>query len=362
MIMKINERIILGVFVLLLIGSWIFFLVDPIEKSVAEENNPKGQYSSLEEVAMENISIKKIECVDPVQKDIELIGKMTGLRELQLYNLTGEIDLSPLEGLIDLEKISLSVLYGELDTRPLAKLQQLKEIYIEGGEIDYAFLKELNNVETLTTNRNGIENLNFFAHMKKLERLSLHCVFNADFRQLENLEKLSSLELYVGDDLENIECLGNLSSLSNLKVENGSLHNENLVNLEFLKGLKSLRSLNLINIEVESIKPVEELNLKALSLSNVINAEGGLELESIGKLGTLEYLCLKNMTLSSVEPLHKLDSLEDLMLDNVDVECIEPLKELVSLKYLRISGNISEQVKEQAELYFSHVERVEIWE
>ena len=60
--------------------------------------------------------------------------------------------------------------------------------------------------------------------------------------------------------------------------------------------------------------------------------------------------------------MRKLDSVEDLMLDNVDVECIEPLKELVSLKYLRISGNISEQVKEQAELYFSHVERVEIWE
>ena len=55
--MKINERIILGVFMLLLIGSWIFFLVDTIGKSVAEENNPKGQHSSLEEVAMENISI-----------------------------------------------------------------------------------------------------------------------------------------------------------------------------------------------------------------------------------------------------------------------------------------------------------------
>lgn len=360
--MKINERIILGVLGLLLIGNWIFFLVDPIGKAVAGENNPRDQQLSLEEVVMENIAIKKIECVDPVQEDIELIGKMTGLRELQLYNLTEGIDLSPLEGLIDLEKISLSVLYGEIDTRPLAKLQQLKEIYIEGGEIDYAFLKELNNVEVMTTKRNGIEDLSFLAHMEKLESLNLHCVFNADFQQLENLEKLSSLELYVGDNLKNIECLGNLSGLSDLKLENGSLHNENLVNLEFLKGLKSLRNLSLINIEVESIKPVKELTLKELSLSNVINAEGGLELESIGELGTLEYLCLENMALCSVEPLRKLDSLEYLMLDNVDVQDIEPLKELVRLKYLRISGNISEQVKEQAELYFSHVERVEIWE
>lgn len=60
--------------------------------------------------------------------------------------------------------------------------------------------------------------------------------------------------------------------------------------------------------------------------------------------------------LESIQPLSKLNTLCSIYLDSTNIQDIESLSKLENLKRLHIEGNTSERVKEQAELYFSHVE------
>ena len=351
--MKINEKIILGVFVLLLIGSWIFVLSDCDKRLRIEDNNYVNTEStvtkkevlesgvkirkvSLAETVSQNMNIKRIDCANPTQEDIELIGKMINLEELNLSYFTSKIDLSPLESLIHLKKLSLVVgRDAETDTRPLASLQQLEDIYIE-GRIDLTFLEELDNLKEVVLNRNSIEDLSIFQHMEKLKQLDIHCVDHADFQDIGRLKKLSSINLYIYQSMENIEYLGNLSNLSSLYIESGIRSDEKTVNLEFLKNLVLLRNLSIKGIELESIEPLSELtSLENLILSDVVNFESKLNLEPIGKLENLEYLCLENVKLKSVEPLRGLERME----------------------HLKISGtDINKKIREELESYFFYVD------
>ncbi len=72
-----------------------------------------------------------------------------------------------------------------------------------------------------------------------------------------------------------------------------------------------LRNLSIEGIELESIEPISELtSLEKLILSDVVNFESKLNLEPIGKLENLEYLCLENVKLESVEPLRGLERMD----------------------------------------------------
>ena len=347
----------IGALVILLIGSWIFILSDYDKRLRTECNNyidtesivtkkevlesgVKIREVPLSEKVSQNTNIKRIDCANPTQEDIELIGKMINLEELNLSYFTSEIDLSPLESLTHLKKISLVVAKdAETDTRPLASLQQLEDIYIE-GKIDLLFLEELDNLKKVVMNRNSIVDLSIFQHMEELEKLDIHCVDHADFQDIGGLKKLSSMNLYIYQSMENIAYLGNLSNLSSLYIESGVWSDEKPVNLEFLKNLVSLRNLSIKGIELESVEPISELtSLEKLILSDVVNFESKLNLEPIGKLENLEYLCLENMKLESVEPFKGLEHLEHLKIIGTDID---------------------KKNREELKRYFLHIEDIEV--
>ena len=351
--MEMKLKAIIEVLVILLIGSWIFVLSDcdkrlrtedntyvntesTVTKKEVLESGVKIRKVSLAETVSQNINIKRIDCVNPTQEDIELIGKMINLEELNLSYFTSEIDLSPLGSLTHLKKLSLVVAQdAETDTRPLASLQQLEDIYIE-GRIDLVFLEELDNLKEVVLNRNSIEDLSTFQHMEKLEKLDIHCVDHADFQELGELKRLRSVNLYIYQSMENIEYLGNLSNLSSLYIESGVRSDKKTVNLKFLKNLVSLRNLSIKNIKLEGLETISELtSLENLTLSNVVSVESKLDLEPIGKLEYLEYLCLENMKLES----------------------LELLKALKHLEHLKISGtDIGKKTREELELYLFYVD------
>ena len=97
-----------------------------------------------------------------------------------------------------------------------------------------------------------------------------------------------------------------------------------------------LRNLSIKGIELESIEPISELtSMEKLILSDVVNFESKLNLEPIGKLENLEYLCLENVKLKSVEPLRGLERME----------------------HLKISGtDINKKIREELESYFFYVD------
>lgn len=351
MVMKL--KVIIGALVILLIGSWIFILSDYDKRLRTECNNyidtesivtkkevlesgVKIREVQLTETVSQNTNIKRIDCANPTQEDIELIGKMINLEELNLSYFSSEIDLSPLESLTNVKKLSLVVAKdAETDTRPLASLQQLEDICIE-GEINLSFLEELDNLKKVVMNRNSVIDLSIFQHMEKLKQLDIHCVDHADFQDIGRLKKLSSINLYIYQSMENIEYLGYLSNLSSIYIESGVRFDEKTVNLEFLKNLVSLRNLSIKGIELESIEPLSELtSLENLILSDVVNFESKLNLEPIGKLENLEYLCLENMKM----------------------ENLEILKVLKHLERLKISGtDIGKKTREELELYLLYVD------
>lgn len=353
--MGMKLKAIIGALVILLIGSWIFFLSDYDKRMRTKDNNYiKTKSTVIKEEVLKPITkirelplaetvsqnIKRIDCANPTQEDIELIGKMINLEELNLSYFTSEIDLSPLGSLCHLKKISLVVaVNAEIDTRPLTRLQQLEDIYIE-GRIDLVFLKELDNVKKVVLNRNSIEDLSFFQHMEKLEELDIHCVDYADFQKLGELKRLRSVNLYISQSMENIEYLGNLFNLSSLYIESGVRSDEKTVNLEFLKNLVSLRNLSIKKIKLKGLETISKLtSLEYLTLSNVVSFESKLNLEPIGKLENLEYLCLEDMKLES----------------------LEPLKGLIHLEHLKIRGtDIDKKNREELEMHFFYVEDIEV--
>ena len=187
-------------------------------------------------------------------------------------------------------------------------------------------------------------------------------VDKVDFGYLEGLNKLETLDIYFEYWEEGGEVPGTLPNLSELILE-CNFRPKEAINISFLSGMEKLKGISITNLPLQSLEPLRGLdNLVWLTLEYVYMDNIKLDVEPISTLKRLERLYIGNVELESVQTLGSLGSLIMLTLDSTNVRDIEPLKGLENLRRLYIGGNTSEQVKKQAELYFSHVEDVEIWE
>lgn len=87
-----------------------------------------------------------------------------------------------------------------------------------------------------------------------------------------------------------------------------------------------------------------------------------LNLYSFTNVTELEWILLAYINITDISPLSDLPDLSDITLVNTDVDDIKLLSSLSNLSDLQIYGNRSERVKEQAEMYFNHVENVIVTE
>lgn len=178
--------------------------------------------------------------------------------------------------------------------------------------MDISFLKELDQLTEIYTDRLcDIEDLSYFQHMVHLKSLNLSYVKDVDLNYLADLTNLEELEI-TGGHIRNPEELTGLTQLETLYLcENHRFYNED--------------------------KPV-------------------FDLSSLENLPELKWMSLLDISIEDISPLSGLRNLDSIWLADTGVEDISALKDMENLRKLSIYGNTSEQVKEQAERYFSDIE------
>ncbi len=139
-------------------------------------------------------------------------------------------------------------------------------------------------IETLSLNNTGVQNISELAGLKKLHTLYLSSTHLKDYQFINNLKKLHTLDLSLNnldridflEGLKNLKALylkGNfvrrISPLVNLrKLEILDLSDNDIENISFLSGLTSLKNLNLARNKVSTIIVLAEFhNLKILDIS-----------------------------------------------------------------------------------------------
>ncbi len=229
-------------------------------------------------------------------------------------------DLSFLE---DMERLTeLEVAFdSEADLSYLGCLDGLERLSLYpwyGDTVELSFLKELDQLTEIYADRIcDIEDLSFFQHMVHLKSLSLSYVDDVDLNYLMELTELETLEISGG----------------------------NIRNLEGLAGMAQLESLYLCETHLirDNDRPV-------------------LDLSPLGNLSDLERISLLFISTDDLHPLSVLRKLDSIWLVDTDVEDISVLRDMENLSDLSIHGNTSEQVKEQAETYFSDLDYVNVTE
>lgn len=274
------------------------------------------------------------------QDDINHIGKLIHLKRLDISIGEGELDLSPLGNLVELESLDIVILWGcspdlafveklnklekldimagnGVDLSPLGSLSKLRQFSMQpfGGDVDdLSFLKKLNNLEEITfTKCTAIEDLSLFQDMPKLRELWLEYVDDCDLNYLADLKNLESLAI-AGGNIRNPEGLSNLTYLDSLSLDDNSF------------------DARYGNTEREPF-----------------------DLQAIANLKKLEFLDLNYINIEDISPLAELKKMHHISLVNTNVRDISPLASLDYLDVLYIFGNSSELVKEQAETLFHEI-------
>ncbi len=279
------------------------------------------------------------------QDDIIHIGQFIHLKSLQISIGEGEIDLSPLGNLVELESLNIDFQDGcSPDLSFVANMSRLEELDITVGSgvdlsplgglnrlwylsmntwacntNDLSFLKKLHCLREVVFNKCAIEDLSLFQDMPYLRELDVSYVDDCDLNDLADLKNLESLAI-IGQNIRNPEGLSNLTHLEILSLDDNSLDartntEREPFDLQAFKNLKKLRLLDLTCINIEDISPLAELK----------------KLRQIGLIKT-------------------------------NVRDISPLMSLGNLNQLHLFGNSSELVKEQAETFFNDIENIIVTE
>ncbi len=302
-----------------------------------EQHKPEGQenYGQWEIEHVREIEFGQNEYI--AQDDVIRIGRLAHLRYLKISIDESEIDLSPLEGLVELESLDMDIRDGcspdlsfmasltQLDSlditvgsgadlKPLGSLVGLRQLSIStwsGDAIDLSFLKSLSHIEEVTiTKCCAVSDLSMFQNLSSIRELYVAYVENGDLRPLSNLKNLESLAI-IGEDIRNPEGLSDLTRLKTLSLYDNS--------------------------------------------PEAMYGETGrapFDVQPIAGLTELEWLDLAFLSIEDVSPLENLKSLRHVGLIKTNVKDILPLSGLENLGEISIFGNKSELVKEQAESYF----------
>ncbi|HST62207.1 MAG TPA: NACHT domain-containing protein, partial [Longimicrobium sp.] len=258
--------------------------------------------------------------------DLEQLGLITSLRELDAVLPPQTVDISPLRSLRNLTSLELRAGENITDITPVANFQQLTRLSLSWfprlkslsplsdlPHLHQLLLDDVNmlaDLEPLTS----VENLNFLWlwHLPKAEAT----------HTLKSLTKLS--HLYLGFlALHNVEFVERMTDLWVL-----NLHSVGITDLEPLQTLSSLRQLAIAASEISDFSPVRHLTqLEMLSLREVTSLTDLQFLDSLQQLSVLEISGSPN--LSNLHPLGGLTGLRRLTLRNCGPELnLEALQEL----------------------------------
>ena len=256
------------------------------------------------------INLQKLWISNNPISDLTPVSGLTNLTDLVL-NKTLVSDLSPVSGLTNLTRLSPGGSYIS-DLSPIAGLINLEDLYFPGGPDDH----NISDISPLA----GLINLKFIASWG-------HTI--SDLSPLAGLTKLEKIDF----------CGGNISDLTPLA------------------GLTNLKELYLVSEKVSDISPIAGLaGLTRLSLSgNNIS-----DISPLADLTNLTWLDLYQNKISKLSPLASLTGLKHLHLGSNSISDISSLAGLTNLTWLAVdSNNISDfsplaGTRENIELLWIH--------
>ena len=202
------------------------------------------------------------------------INGLENLTNLTTLSLTApanttNIDLSPLNNLVNLQELKLQNINSN-DYSIIGQLTSLTSLFLNpsfefanSSQIDVTFVSSLTNLENLLLSNTELQNTNLIANLTNLRTLSLFPNELTDISGLENLVSLVELTLS-SNNITSSE----LNSLSNLiNLQKLILLDNDITDLTVLSNLTSIETLSLGFNAITELAPLRALsNLQNLNI------------------------------------------------------------------------------------------------
>ncbi|GAB6451474.1 NEAT domain-containing protein [Bacillus cereus] len=178
----------------------------------------------------------------------------------------------------------------------------------------------------------GIKNVSGLEYMTNLENLTLEEVKLENIQFISNLRELKSLSITYGE-LENIGPLAELEHIENLSLRNNKISD--------LSPLSQMQKIKMLDLNSNYIKDITSLftvtSLRTLTLAN--NQISNANLAGIEQLKNVKKLSLSNNGLTNIEQITPMKKIADLDLSKNELKNIEPLSSLSTVQSLNLEEN-----------------------
>jgi len=302
-------------------------------------------------------NLKNLEVLDLTStcvSDLDFLKPLKTLKTLKLHTC----DVDNLEVLKSLDShISLELSFiDKSDIYKIAELKNLKELRLRNRRIDdlspLANLTQLENMEVSIAN----SDVSWIKNLVNLKVLKINAESELDLEPIADLKKLNKLSIFVDAEINNIEKIGMITTLTELEIMQPygggyatsfdwieklinihTLHifSDSLNDISSLSALKKLEKLYLKSEDLNDISPLRELvNLKQLNLEGWQVADVGKTLVNLKNLEELRVI-LAMEEISFIEELKKLKSL---VVFGLGISDLAPISELDKLESLSVRG------------------------
>ncbi len=178
----------------------------------------------------------------------------------------------------------------------------------------------------------GIQDVSGLEYMTNLENLTLEEVKLENIQFISKLRKLKSLSITYGE----LEDIGSLAELEH--IEFLTLRNNKISDLSPLSQMKKIKMLDVNSNYIKDIKPLFTVtSLRDLTMANNQISNAGLE--GIHQLKDLKILEISNNGLSNVEHINGMNKLIELGLSKNELVDLNPLSQLSGLQKLDLEEN-----------------------
>ncbi|MED1281068.1 leucine-rich repeat domain-containing protein [Bacillus paranthracis] len=212
--------------------------------------------------------------------------------------------------------------------------EKMYEFKMDAGESKIRFQGRViqNIVEKREESSNVIQDMKLRQYMNKhnFERKNVNTPITK-----EDLLKVKTLKITDGEK-EGITDFSGLELMTNM--EELTLKNVNMKNVEFISNLRGLKLVDLSNNQIEDMKPLQSLeNLEKLNVSNN-SIKNVPELFKIQKLQNLD-LSNNKLDHAALVGIHQLQNLDTLLVNNNEINNLDEISKVSKLNKLEIMSN-----------------------
>ena len=268
-----------------------------------------------------------------------IVEDMERLRSLEAQN-RGIKDLTGLQFATNLRSLFLGEWWHGTgnqisDLSPIAGLINLQKLWISNNPIsDLTPVSGLTNLTDLVLNKTLVSDLSPVSGLTNLTRLSPGGSYISDLSPIAGLINLEDLYFPGGPDDHNISDISPLAGLINLKFIASWGHT--ISDLSPLAGLTKLEKIDFCGGNISDLTPLAGLtNLKELYLVS----EKVSDISPIARLAGLTRLNLESNNVSDISPIAGLTNLKWLHVGGNDISDVSPIVGLTNLTWLAIYNN-----------------------